>query len=631
MSRPAPAVPLFVRRARSLAKVLVLGLIPVLLITAVPAGASPSPMSAPGTTVAEFPPGTAVKDLPIGITWGYNNKGQLGDGTNTASYSPTTVNAGTAVDNVQMTVVDIGTQSSCGIAIGKLYCWGDNAQGQVGTGSSAAGFLAPQAVPGPWGTAPVTDVSVGRNHACAVAGGKAYCWGDNTKGQLGISSLATESRTPTLLGGGLNGSVVSDVSAGYEHTCAIASGRAYCWGENVYGELGNGLTAAKTYSPVAVDTTGPLAGQLVTSIATGRGHTCAVAGGAVSCWGSNSVGQLGNTLVSNPKVPTRVGGLLTGLTVDALSAGGHVTCVLAGVGAPRKPYCWGQNDVGQLGSNSAGNAFTPRGVYIGSLPSTKSASAISVNGSGGCMIFQGRGFCWGAGTAGRLGNGFPQDAPTPVGLNTQGVLASRRLQAINTEDWSTAGIAVTAKVFADVPVDHQFYDDISWLAGTGTAQGYAGDKYKGGLDTERQAMAAFIFRFKNPGIAPPACTGSTRIFTDVPKSNIFCGAVEWLVKAGIATVPANKKYSPLDPVTRSSMANYLFRAHHPGVPDRVCAGAVRRFPDVSVTTPGCGNIEWLAAAGVTAGFAAGGYQPADSVDRQAMAAFMHRAAELGSH
>jgi len=637
MSRPVPTMTEPGSRSRRVPRRhLLLVMITALLLGSMPAisaaaSGQPAAASTRAGAVAEFPPGTAAKDLPIGVAWGYNNKGQLGNGNINTQFAPVAVNAGTALAGIQVTTIENGGQSACAIAAGKLYCWGDNQVGQIGVGTTASTYPAAQLVTGPWGTAAVTDVSVGRYHACAVAGGKAYCWGDNSKGQLGISNLGSTFRTPQLLGGALVGTIVSDVSAGYNHTCAIASSQAYCWGENAYGQLGNGLTAQATYSPAAVTTTGPLSGLTVTSLAAGRAHTCAVAGGAVSCWGSNSVGQLGNAFVANPKVPTKVTGSLTGLTVDSLSAGGHVTCVLAGVGAPRKPYCWGANDVGQLGSNTTGNSFSPKPVYIGSLPSEHSASSISVNGSGGCMIYQGRGFCWGYGGVGRLGNGYPQDAPTPTSLNDQGPLKNRRLQTINAEDWSTAGIAVTAKSFADVPSTHQFYDDISWLAGSGTTQGYPDGKYHDGQITERQAMAAFVFRFKNPGITIPACTGTARLFTDVPKSNEFCGAIEWLVTAGIVSVPATKKYAPLAAVTRATMADFLFRSHHPGVADRVCTGAVRKFPDVTVATPSCGNIEWLAAAGVTAGYAGGGYQPADGVDRQAMAAFMHRAAELNSH
>src|SRR5690606_1462446 len=123
----------------------------------------------------------------------------------------------------------------------------------------------------------VTDISVGDQYSCAVANGAAYCWGQNTSGSLGNNSTTT-SYVPVAVytGGALSGKTVTAVSAGLSHSCAVANGAAYCWGANIYGQLGIGATTASSV-PVAVNTSGVLNGKTVTAISAGQTHTCAIA------------------------------------------------------------------------------------------------------------------------------------------------------------------------------------------------------------------------------------------------------------------------------------------------------------------------------------------------------------------
>ena len=124
--------------------------------------------------------------------------------------------------------------------------------------------------------------------------GRAVSWGSNSKGELGNNST-TGSSVPVAvdMSGALAGKAVTAVTAGGYYTCAVADGKAYCWGYNDSGQLGdNSINDSPV--PVAVDTSGALAGETVTAISAGRSHTCAVADGKAYCWGYNGSGQLGD-------------------------------------------------------------------------------------------------------------------------------------------------------------------------------------------------------------------------------------------------------------------------------------------------------------------------------------------------
>ena len=197
----------------------------------------------------------------------------------------------------------------------------------------------------------VTAITAGEAHTCAVADGKAYCWGNNWIGQLG-NNTATPSRVPVAVStaGPLAGKTVTAITAGDLHSCAVADGKAYCWGYNGSGQLGNGSTGPSDGPvpvPVAVSTAGALAGKTVTGISAGFRYTCAVADGKAYCWGSGDMGQLGNGNYPDSPVPVavRTDGVLNGKTVTAITTGRSHACAVA----DGKAYCWGSHT---LGNNS---------------------------------------------------------------------------------------------------------------------------------------------------------------------------------------------------------------------------------------------------------------------------------------
>src|SRR5262249_10094678 len=158
--------------------------------------------------------------------WGFNADGQLGDGTTTNRSTPVVV---TGVTNAA--TISAGSDHTCLLrGNGTVQCWGDNQFGQLGDGTHTD--RSTRVTVG--GLTIAVAVAVGGGHACALqADGSLRCWGLNVVGELGDGGTATDSATPNLVSGGGGGISARDIGAGFPHTCAVrASGAAACWGEN---------------------------------------------------------------------------------------------------------------------------------------------------------------------------------------------------------------------------------------------------------------------------------------------------------------------------------------------------------------------------------------------------------------
>ena len=271
---------------------------------------------------------------------------------------------------------------SCAIALnGRAYCWGSGNSGKLGNGSTASSRV-PVAVntSGVLAGKTIKQISAGENHTCAIASdNRAYCWGSNKNGQLGNGSTA-DSNVPVAvnMSGALAGKTIKQMSTGYSSTCAIASdNRAYCWGSGNNGQLGNGSTADSRV-PVAVNMSGTLAGKTIKQILAGGDHGCVVASDdKMYCWGLNNNGELGNNSSVNSSVPVAVNadGVLAGKTIRQMSAGFSSTCA---VDSEYNMYCWGYNDNGQLGNNSTNNSRVPARVYVPKENTTIAANAMKL-------------------------------------------------------------------------------------------------------------------------------------------------------------------------------------------------------------------------------------------------------------
>jgi alpha-tubulin suppressor-like RCC1 family protein len=290
--------------------------------------------------------------------WGANFDGELGNGTTTASSTPVLVSGIT-----NATAIAAGESNTCAVLVtGGVDCWGDNEGGQLGNGTSKGPDTC---VNGPCSTTPVqvsgitnaTAVTVGSGFACALlAGGGVDCWGDEVYGVLGQGSTPPPdickndrcSTTPLPVTGI---SDASAIAAGVYHMCAALTGGSIdCWGWNSSGQLGNGTTSEGNSTPTPAAVSGITS---AVAISAGQQHTCAVlAGGSVDCWGENVSGGLGNGSTTDSSVPVPV---QTISDASSTAAGNGDSCALLATGGID---CWGLNDNGQLGDGTTAGPDT---------------------------------------------------------------------------------------------------------------------------------------------------------------------------------------------------------------------------------------------------------------------------------
>jgi alpha-tubulin suppressor-like RCC1 family protein len=219
--------------------------------------------------------------------WGNNMSGQLGNGTVALAPSPVPVTSAIA-----WTELAVGGDHSCGLnASGAMRCWGSNETGEVGDGTLMDRR-------GPTTVSPPTlvQIAAGSNHTCGVAGDNSlWCWGDNLEGQLGIqlAGFATYQTRPATH----PENVWSAVAAGAAHTCAIRTdGTLWCWGSNSRGQLGDGTLATRN-RPVRVEGEGWL------SVTCGTDHTCGTrADNSTWCWGNNTDGATATGTAWSPEL-----------------------------------------------------------------------------------------------------------------------------------------------------------------------------------------------------------------------------------------------------------------------------------------------------------------------------------------
>ena len=320
--------------------------------------------------------------------WGSNSFGQIGNGTNQSHLTtPTAVSGG-----LHFSALAAGYRFNCGVTgAGAAYCWGENSTGQLGNGSATESRV-PVAVSG---NLSFSAVAAGATYACGLtSAGAAYCWGSNVVGQLGTSST-TSSSTPVPVSGGLT---FTALAAGYGHACGLTSAWAtYCWGDNSSGQLSNGSTTSYSTTPVAV-----LGGLSFSAIAAGGGHTCGrTSTGELYCWGNNWYGQLGDGTAWTAPAP-----VAGASSFSALGAGDVHTCGLVSAGA----FCWGDNSFGQLGTGSTTSSFTPVPVAGAS-----SFGALATGAAHTCGLTSGgAAWCWGANDYGQLGVGSSTYSAIPV-------------------------------------------------------------------------------------------------------------------------------------------------------------------------------------------------------------------------
>ena len=341
--------------------------------------------------------------------WGNNHTGILGVGGTTetcasfvggevsCSAVPKPVSGGLAFISLS-----VANGFTCGLTTSsEAYCWGANSTGRLGNGTTVTGAT-PEAVSGGLTFA---SLSAGAGHTCGLTpSGDAYCWGANDFGQLGTTSVSETceddfvgsipcSTVPVPVSGDL---IFASISAGGVHTCGLtSSGEAYCWGDNVLGQLGNGATVGYNPNPTPFAVSG---GLTFASLSTGGPDTCGVTiSGTAYCWGSNAQGQLGIGFSDQLPHPTPEL-VLGGLTFASVSAGVDYMC---GVTTNGEAYCWGLDWDGTLGNSTIGDMSAPVPVSGGLTFASVSASWFHTCG----LTTSREAYCWGSNFLGQLGIG----------------------------------------------------------------------------------------------------------------------------------------------------------------------------------------------------------------------------------
>ena len=249
------------------------------------------------------------------------------------------------------------------------------------------------------------SITAGTEHACDIAsGGIVWCWGRNgTQLRVGMTDGADRSFSSTPVR--LNTDVrFKQISTFGTTTCGISrEGRAYCWGYNGWGNLGNGTSGAPSATPVAV-----AGGMTFKSVSLGAQHNCAVTtDDKVYCWGFNQSSEFGNNNAASSNVPVLAAG---GMSFASISGGNDVTC---GVTAAGQGYCWGHNGSGALGDGlrpTMGNTYTRTpSAIVGGLTFR---SVLASQGYTCGVTTAGQGYCWGSG-GNRFGSGFSAETSTP--------------------------------------------------------------------------------------------------------------------------------------------------------------------------------------------------------------------------
>jgi len=294
--------------------------------------------------------------------------------------------------------VSVGHWGSCLLnADGGVECWGEF-QNEAGDVVIDYGSSATPVTEIPSGT---SDLTLGLGHACAIVFGQVKCWGSNENGQLGVGTTV-DAPAPVDVVGLPAGDVAVQVESIGSHTCVrLTSGAVWCWGSGTVGQLGDGLDQDST-SPVQVTGFDGSPGNRATDIATASGFTCAVRpNGTVGCWGTDFDGALGNGPGrADSIVPAPVPGLSN---VFALQTGYTHVCTLDTTGTIK---CWGANFNDVIGPG--GGQFDSPTVY-GSF--TQPVIRLSGGLTRNCAVYlDNSAACVGSGS---LGNGTNVSSSTP--------------------------------------------------------------------------------------------------------------------------------------------------------------------------------------------------------------------------
>ncbi len=299
-------------------------------------------------------------------------------------------------------------------------------------------------------------IVVNEQSTCAISRtGKIYCWGSGLYGQLGNGApfqlLPMEIDVSSL---GITNNF-KEISAGLYYYCAIHdSGKIYCWGQNDEGVMGNGNNSTDYATPVEVNMAGTGFTNDFKSLAAGldiqwngTGHACAIhSTGQLFCWGNNDNGKLGTGNMVDSATPILVNNSqFSSPEIIDVSAGHHHTCA---IDSNEKLYCWGGNSFGALGNGNAADQSLPVEVNVSSLGLTNNFKKVSAGASHTCALHtNNKAYCWGIGMFGMLGNGFDTNQLTPAEVGFSQAGFANTIKDISAGIDSTCAIDINNKGF----------------------------------------------------------------------------------------------------------------------------------------------------------------------------------------
>ena len=358
-------------------------------------------------------------------TWGANTYGQLGDGSATTATRAIPGLAKGALDGKR--IVSISSKAYGAVALddqGKVYTWGYGVYGALGNGATAN-----SAVPvdisssGALAGKKIVKISSGWYNSMAIDDqGKIYAWGNNNMGQLGTGNT-TNSLVPVDISGSgaLAGRKIVDISSGgestqYVHSMALDDqGKVYTWGYDYYGELGNGA-GGSSYTPIQISDSSILAGKKIVSIEAGVAQSYALDDmGELFSWGYGEQGALGTGSMVNSQVPVSVtNSALAGETITQISAGYRHAMALS---SDNTVYSWGYNNYGQLGNGGAAIGSVPVSITSsGALAGKKIMSVKAGYATSMAVGDQGVYYAWGLNTSRQFGNNTVTDSYVPLAV-----------------------------------------------------------------------------------------------------------------------------------------------------------------------------------------------------------------------
>ena len=336
--------------------------------------------------------------------WGDNARGQLGNGTTTSSTTPVPVSLGQVTLGPASSVSQegFGDHTCLTDANGDAYCWGSNSAGQIGD-STYTDRLVPTRVRT---SLKFTKVVTGGEHSCGLTtSGEIWCWGYNWAGQLGDGTFSNRKSIP-VRAAAQGGVAYTGLSAGTNHTCGgTANGTWYCWGVNTSGQLGDGTTVSAP-TPVLV-----AGGTSFDQVVGGEEHGCGrTTAGDAFCWGDADVGALGDGRVSTTLPQLAPVAVVDGTGFTNLYAGYYRTC---GIKADFTTWCWGYNNGGQLGDGTGVSRGTATLIPFTGYALRMGGTGLTTSGQTTCGLTNAsqQVFCWGLNLSGTLGTGTDLNTP----------------------------------------------------------------------------------------------------------------------------------------------------------------------------------------------------------------------------